>query len=83
MNVLDKLTLSFSSSREARSCYGAIGIGFRRARAAAACMLRGHHREPGLDERIVDAALAAHCTDVTKPRTERSRSPEYRLYTAR
>lgn len=46
-------------------------------------MLRGHHREPGLDERIVDAALAAHCTDVTKPRTERSRSPEYRLYTAR
>lgn len=43
----------------------------------------GHRREPGRDNRIVDAALAAHCTDITETRTERGRSPDYRLYTAR
>ncbi|WP_323138294.1 MULTISPECIES: hypothetical protein [unclassified Streptomyces] len=53
------------------------------ARRHLALVLRGRPREPGLDERIVDAALAAHCTDITEPRTQRGRSPEYRLYTTR
>ncbi|MFD8007157.1 hypothetical protein [Streptomyces mirabilis] len=53
------------------------------ARRHVALVLRGRHRDPGLDERIVDAALAAHCTDITEPRTARGEGPEYRLYTAR
>lgn len=53
------------------------------ARRRLALVLRGRPREPGLDEQIVDAALAAHCTDLTEPRTDRGRRPDYRLYTAR
>ncbi|MFF4733447.1 hypothetical protein ACFY3M_51335 [Streptomyces mirabilis] len=53
------------------------------ARRYVALVLRGRHRDPGLDERIVDAALAAHCMDITEPRTARGHSPEYRLYTGR
>ncbi|MFQ6199426.1 relaxase domain-containing protein [Streptomyces sp. NPDC000405] len=53
------------------------------ARRYLALVQRGRCREPGLDERIVDAALAAHCTDITEARTERGQEPGYRLYTAR
>ncbi|MEV4453749.1 hypothetical protein AB0K24_52045 [Streptomyces mirabilis] len=52
-----------------------------KARRHLALVLRGRHRHPGLDERIVDAALAVQCTDITEPRTERGHSPEYRHYT--
>jgi hypothetical protein len=44
---------------------------------------RGRRREPGLDNRIVNEALAAHCTDITEARTERGEEPGYRFYTAR
>jgi conjugative relaxase-like TrwC/TraI family protein len=46
--------------------------------------LRGRRHEPGLDERIVQTAIRAHCTDVTPtPRPGgRPRPPEYRTYTA-
>ncbi|MFI9176160.1 MobF family relaxase [Streptomyces lincolnensis] len=53
------------------------------ARRHLALVQRGRFREPGLDAAIVDAALAAHCVDITEARTERGRSPQYRLYTAR
>ncbi|MCX4538417.1 hypothetical protein [Streptomyces sp. NBC_01669] len=53
------------------------------ARRHLALVLRGRRRERGLDERIVDAALAAYCTDITDARTSRGQRPEYRLYTAR
>lgn len=45
-------------------------------------VLHGRPREPGLDEQIVDAVRAAHCTDITDARTSRG-GPECRLYTAR
>ncbi|MFP8945312.1 relaxase domain-containing protein [Streptomyces fenghuangensis] len=51
------------------------------ARRHLALTLRGQRREPGLDEEIVDTALAAHCTDVTQATTSRGARPEYRLYT--
>ncbi|MFJ9472522.1 MobF family relaxase [Streptomyces caniferus] len=53
------------------------------ARRHLALVLRGRRREPGLDERIVDAALATHCLDISEPKTLRGRMPAYRLYTAR
>ncbi|MGW2331634.1 MobF family relaxase [Streptomyces sp. NPDC001700] len=53
------------------------------ARRHLALVLRGRRREPGLDDRIVNEALAEHCTDITEPRTARGQSPSYRLYTAR
>lgn len=53
------------------------------ARRHLALVQRGQRRAPGLDETIVDAALTAHCTDITEARTERGHSPQYRLYTAR
>ncbi|MEV5009198.1 MobF family relaxase [Streptomyces sp. NPDC056159] len=53
------------------------------ARRHLALVLRGCRRESGLDERIVDAALAAHCLDISEPKTLRGRMPAYRLYTAR
>ncbi|CAM5565168.1 hypothetical protein [Streptomyces coeruleorubidus] len=43
----------------------------------------GRRREPGLDNRIVNEALAAHCTDITEARTERGEEPGYRFYIAR
>lgn len=52
------------------------------ARRHLALVLRGRPREPGLEEQIVDAVRAAHCTDITDARTSRGGS-EYRLYTAR
>ncbi|MFJ8469699.1 hypothetical protein [Streptomyces swartbergensis] len=53
------------------------------ARRHLALVQRGRRREPCLDEKIVDTALAAHCTDITEARTERGEEPGYRLYTAR
>lgn len=53
------------------------------ARRHLALVLRGRRREPGLDEQIVDAALATHCVDISEPKTLRGRMREYRLYTAR
>ncbi|MFB7501761.1 hypothetical protein ACFC09_45180 [Streptomyces sp. NPDC056161] len=53
------------------------------ARRRLAPVLRGRRREPGLDERIVDAALATYCVDISEPKTLRGRMPAYRLYTAR
>ena len=53
------------------------------ARRHLALVLRGRRREPGLDEQIVDAALATHCADISEPKTLRGRMREYRLYTAR
>lgn len=53
------------------------------ARRHLALAQRGRRHEPGLDETIVNEALAAHCTDITQARTERGEEPGYRLYTAR
>lgn len=53
------------------------------ARRHLALVLRGRSREPGLDERIVDAAIDAHCLDISEPKTTRGLLPDYRLYTAR
>ncbi|MFE2499615.1 hypothetical protein [Streptomyces scopuliridis] len=48
------------------------------ARRHLALILRGRRREPGLDEQIVDAALAAHCLDISESKTLRGRMPAYR-----
>ncbi|MCG0283996.1 MobF family relaxase [Streptomyces sp. PSAA01] len=53
------------------------------ARRHLALVQRGRRREPGLDETIVNTALAAHCTDITEARTALGEEPGYRLYTAR
>ncbi|MGW8971271.1 hypothetical protein [Streptomyces platensis] len=53
------------------------------ARRHLALVLRGRRREPGLDEQVVDAALATYCLDISEPNTLRGRMPAYRLYTAR
>jgi hypothetical protein len=53
------------------------------ARRHLALVLRGRLREPGLDERIADAALAAHRTDITEPRTQHGKNQEHRLCTTR
>ncbi|MFF3740905.1 hypothetical protein [Streptomyces sp. NPDC002566] len=51
------------------------------ARRHLALVLRGRRREPGLDEKIVDAAIATHCLDISEPKTLRGRMPAYRFYT--
>ncbi|MFI1293333.1 MobF family relaxase [Streptomyces sp. NPDC020792] len=53
------------------------------ARRHLALVLRGRRREPGLDEQIVDAALATYCVDISEPKSLRGLLPAYRLYTAR
>ncbi|WP_406514539.1 relaxase domain-containing protein (plasmid) [Streptomyces sp. NBC_00161] len=53
------------------------------ARRHLALVLRGRRRDPGLDEQVVDAALAAHCVDISEPKTVRGLMSDYRLYTAR
>ncbi|WP_078492525.1 MobF family relaxase [Streptomyces yerevanensis] len=53
------------------------------ARRHLALVLRGRRRELGLDEKIVDAAIATHCLDISEPKTLRGRMPAYRFYTAR
>ncbi|MFC9619420.1 hypothetical protein ACFTXM_05290 [Streptomyces sp. NPDC056930] len=53
------------------------------ARRHLALVLRGRRRDPGLDERIVNAALDTHCLDISEPKTTRGLLSDYRLYTAR
>ncbi|MER6611587.1 hypothetical protein ABT282_38525 [Streptomyces sp. NPDC000927] len=53
------------------------------ARRHLAFVLRGRRREPGLDDDIVDAAVATHCLDISEPKTLRGHMPVYRFYTAR
>ncbi|MFE2500250.1 hypothetical protein [Streptomyces scopuliridis] len=53
------------------------------ARRHPALVLRGRSREPGLDDRIVDAAIDAHCVDISEPKTTRGLLSHYRFYTAR
>ncbi|MFE4019287.1 hypothetical protein ACFXPZ_18020 [Streptomyces sp. NPDC059101] len=49
------------------------------ARRHLALLLRGRRRDPGLDDAIVDAALATYCLDISEPKTLRGRMPAYRL----
>ncbi|MFE5514023.1 MobF family relaxase [Streptomyces sp. NPDC056529] len=51
------------------------------ARRFLALVQRGRRREPGLDDEIVNAAIAAHCLDITEPKTTRGLLADYRLYT--
>ncbi|MEU7553098.1 MobF family relaxase [Streptomyces sp. NPDC044571] len=53
------------------------------ARRHLALVLRGRRREPGLDDRIVAAAISAHCLDISEPKTTIGLLADYRLYTAR
>ncbi|MFJ1601563.1 MobF family relaxase [Streptomyces sp. NPDC088261] len=53
------------------------------ARRHLALVLRGRRRDPGLDDRIVAAAISTHCLDISEPKTVRGREAGYRLYTAR
>ncbi|MET9483614.1 MobF family relaxase [Streptomyces sp. NPDC006638] len=53
------------------------------ARRHLALVLRGRRRDPGLDDRIVAAAISTHCLDISEPKTVRGREAAYRLYTAR
>ena len=54
------------------------------ARRHLARELRGRRAEPGLESRIVDAAIRGHCVDVTPPRPpgRRPRPPGHTVYTA-
>ncbi|MEU5403905.1 relaxase domain-containing protein [Streptomyces sp. NPDC005963] len=51
------------------------------ARRHLALVLRGRLREPGLDDQVVDAAIATHCADITNSGTLRARTSAHRLYT--
>ncbi|MGA5364225.1 MobF family relaxase [Streptomyces purpurascens] len=53
------------------------------ARRHLALVLRGRRREPGLDDRIVAAAISTYCVDISEPKTLRGLESGYRLYTAR
>ncbi|MDK1349097.1 MobF family relaxase [Streptomyces sp. 378] len=53
------------------------------ARRHLALVLRGRRRDPGLDEKIVAAAISTHCLDISEPKTVRGLEADYRLYTAR
>jgi conjugative relaxase-like TrwC/TraI family protein len=53
------------------------------ARRHLALVLRGRRRDPGLDDRIVAAAIATYCLDISEPKTVRGLEAGYRLYTAR
>ncbi|MEU1558533.1 MobF family relaxase [Streptomyces scabiei] len=46
-------------------------------------LLAEARRHPGLDDRIVAAAISTHCLDITEPKTVRGLEAGYRLYTAR
>ncbi|MFD9451826.1 relaxase domain-containing protein [Streptomyces sp. NPDC059985] len=53
------------------------------ARRHLALVLRGRRREPGLDGKIVAAAISTHCLDISEPKTKIGLLSDYRLYTAR
>jgi hypothetical protein len=46
--------------------------------------LRGRRAEPGLDDKITDAAIGAYCVDITPTPVagRRSRPPGHTAYTA-
>ncbi|MDX3698050.1 relaxase domain-containing protein [Streptomyces europaeiscabiei] len=50
------------------------------ARRHLALVLRGRRRDPGLDDRIVAAAISTYCQDITEPKTVRGLESGYRLY---
>ncbi|MFH9400779.1 hypothetical protein ACH4JS_13550 [Streptomyces sp. NPDC017638] len=52
------------------------------ARRHLALVLRGRRRDPGLDDKVVAAAIATHCLDISEPKNVRGREAGYRLYTA-
>ncbi|MCX4852110.1 hypothetical protein [Streptomyces sp. NBC_00893] len=52
------------------------------ARRHLALVLRGRRRNPGLDDRIVAAAISTYCLDISEPKTVRGLEAGYRLYTA-
>ena len=49
------------------------------ARRHLALVLRGRRREPGLDDRIVAAAISTYCLDISEPKTVRGLEAGYRL----
>ncbi|MFI2215169.1 MobF family relaxase [Streptomyces sp. NPDC020141] len=53
------------------------------ARRHLALVLRGRPREPGLDDQVVETAIATHCLDITDAQTLRARTRAHRLYTTR
>ncbi|MFF1268789.1 hypothetical protein ACFVZE_23445 [Streptomyces anulatus] len=53
------------------------------ARRHLALVLLGRRRKPGLDEKIVAAAISTYCLDISEPKTVRGLEAGYRLYTAR
>ncbi|MYY80829.1 MULTISPECIES: MobF family relaxase [unclassified Streptomyces] len=53
------------------------------ARRHLALVLRGRRRDPGLDDRIVAAAISTYCLDISEPKTTIGLLADYRLYTAR
>lgn len=53
------------------------------ARRHLALVLRGRRRDPGLDDHVVATAIAAHCLDISEPKTIRGLEAGYQLYTAR
>ncbi|MEU5959076.1 hypothetical protein [Streptomyces sp. NPDC047525] len=53
------------------------------ARRHLALVLRGRRREPGLDEDIVEEAIATHRLDISEQKTPRGHRRAYRLCTAR
>ncbi|MFG2594948.1 MobF family relaxase [Streptomyces sp. NPDC048462] len=53
------------------------------ARRHLVLVQRGRRRDPGLDDRIVAAAISTHCLDIGEPTSARGLEAGYRLYTAR
>ncbi|WP_374938344.1 hypothetical protein [Streptomyces sp. Ru62] len=52
------------------------------ARRHLALVLHDRRRDPGLDDRIVAAAISTHCPDISEPKTARGLEPGYRLLEA-
>ncbi|MGW1974244.1 MobF family relaxase [Streptomyces sp. NPDC001889] len=48
------------------------------ARRHLALVLRGRPREPGLDDQVVETAIATHSADITDAQTLRARTPAHR-----
>ncbi|MFF1544757.1 hypothetical protein [Streptomyces sp. NPDC058291] len=51
------------------------------ARRHLALVLRGRRHDPGLDDRIVAAAISTHRLNISEPKTARGLEADYRLYT--
>ncbi|MGW0537904.1 hypothetical protein [Streptomyces sp. NPDC003032] len=48
------------------------------ARRHLALVLRGRRRDPGLDHRIMAAAISTRCRDISEPKTVRGLESGYR-----